>query len=52
MNYTNDSENSLGNNPNSTEIPPENTDSLADTLKFDDLGLSPEVLEGVQKAGF
>lgn len=30
----------------------ENTETAEETLKFSDLGLSPEVLEGVRKAGY
>ena len=38
--------------PNSTAIQQENSDSSEKSLKFSDLGLSAEVLEGVQKAGY
>lgn len=38
----------------STQAPEgaENTETAEETLKFSDLGLSPEVLEGVRKAGY
>ena len=38
--------------PNSTAIQQENSDSSEKSLKFSDLGLSAEVLEGVHKAGY